>query len=67
LEGKKMIKQLRLKQLGLFDAPARPVQLTAPQQTKALVLLGVLLTEAFGGRIDGPEIQIQEARDEDHG
>jgi hypothetical protein len=62
-----MIKQSRLKQLGLFDAPARPVALTAPQQSKALVLLGSLLTEAFGGRIGGLEIQIREAGDEDHG
>jgi hypothetical protein len=63
----KMMKQSRSKQLGLFDALSRPPELTAPQQTKALVLLGVLLTEAFGGRIDGPEIRIREARDEDHG
>ena len=62
-----MIKQSRLKQLGLFDAQARPAQLTAPQQSKALVLLGALLTEAFGRRSDGAEVQIQEAGDEDHG
>ncbi len=60
--------QARLGQLRLFDGPAPTVELTVLQQTKAVVLLGTLLTEALGGRIDGAVIRLQEAGDdEDHG
>jgi hypothetical protein len=62
-----MMKRSTVKQLGLFDAEPRPLELTAVQKTKALILLQVLLTEASGKRNDGSEIRIQEARDEDHG
>lgn len=63
-----MAKGVRLAQPGLFDPPARRVELTALQQTKAATLLGTLLMEALAGRIDAAVIQLQEAGDdEDHG
>lgn len=62
------MKRLKPGQPGLFDAPKMPVCLTALQQSKALILLGTLLTEAFAERIGRAVIQSQEADDdEDHG
>jgi hypothetical protein len=61
-------KRSRLEQRGLFDVLMRPVGLTGLQHSKALVLLGTLLTEALAGRIDDAVIPSQEAGDdEDHG
>ena len=63
-----MVKRSRLEQPRLFDVLMIPVGLTGLQHSKALVLLGTLLTEALAGGIDSAVIQSQEAGDdEDHG
>lgn len=63
------MKRSRLEQLGLFDVPVLPVGLSAIQQTKALTLLGTLLTEALAGEtVVNAVVQPGEADDdEDHG
>jgi hypothetical protein len=58
----------RTRQPGLFDAPALPMELPAPQRTKALVLLRALLTEAVTVRIEDAMAKSQEVADDaDHG
>ena len=62
------MKRLMSGQPGLFDVPTMPVCLTTVQQSKALMLLGTLLTEALADRIGRAVIQSQEADDdENHG